>query len=85
MWKNWITHTLLYKCKLHKLSGKQFAVSFKTKNGITIQPSSCTLGHFSQRNKNLITCRNVYKIYRSFIRNSQKSGNNLNFLQWLNG
>ena len=36
-------------------------VSYKTKHVITVQPSSCTLGHLLQRNENLHSCRNLYK------------------------
>ena len=68
---NCITYKLVCKSKWHKYSEKQFAVYLKTKNGLIIQPSNCTLGHFSQRNKNLFSCRNVCKTYRSFIHNSQ--------------
>ena len=44
---NWITYKLVCKSKWRNYSGKQFAVYFKTKNGLTIQPSNYTLGHFS--------------------------------------
>ena len=51
------------------LTGKQngmttledsLTVSYKTKHVITVQPSSCTLGHLLQRNENSCSHKNLY-------------------------
>lgn len=54
MQKNWITHTLLVRLYNDKATlEKNLTVSYKTKHETPIEPSSCTVGHFSQRNENL--------------------------------
>lgn len=48
-------------------------VSYKTKHVPTIRPSSCTLGHLSQRHENLHSHKNLpSNVQSSFICNSQK-------------
>lgn len=49
------------------------AVSYKTKHAITTQFSNCTVGHLSQRNENLHSCKNLYtNVHSTFICDSQK-------------
>ena len=49
------------------------ARSLKLKNGLPIQPRSCTLGHLSQRNENTCLHKNLYpNVHSGFVHNIQK-------------
>lgn len=80
MWRNGITHTsVVEKYKMVSPLENSLLAPFKIRNGLTIQPRNCTLGHLSQKNKNLFSY-NKYEInkekfvhkcsYKSFIHNS---------------
>ena len=45
--------------------------SEETRHAITIQPSTCTLGHLPQKNENLCSHKNLYiNVHSNFICNS---------------
>lgn len=54
MHSDWFTHTLLAGMENGTaMLESSLSISYKTKDAITKGPRSCTLGHSSQRNKNL--------------------------------
>lgn len=76
-----------YEGNIYRAMGKvNMEPSYNVKYILNIQASSCTLGHFSQRNKDLWSHRNLYmNVHGSCIPRGQSKAEKGRELTWDQG